>query len=152
MFSISFTSRNFHLKNKIHKQYKHDIVTSKTSITKSLNTIPGRCPQCTLRSTVVMLELPFESILRWVEEKDIVIQLSEHENSRSYSPHQQHTKMIPQFLMAMATETLTLIATAKESMGFLESGVTERASSNIYLNIPRIIGNNSHYNKKSHIP
>lgn len=51
-----------------------------------------------------MLELPFESILRWVKEKDIVIQLSEQVNSRNYSPHQSRTKMMPQFLTAMAIE------------------------------------------------
>ena len=33
-----------------------------------------------------MLELPYESILRWVEEKDNVIQLNEHINSKLFSP------------------------------------------------------------------
>ena len=86
-------------------------------VTKSLNCIPGRCPLCTSRSTVVMLELPFESILRWVEEKETVIQLSEHVNSKSYSPHQTHTLMMLPFLTAMVIEILNLIATVKESMG-----------------------------------
>ena len=48
-----------------------------------------------------MLELPFESILRWIEEKEIVIQLSEHVIQRVILP----IKMILPFLTAMVRDS-----------------------------------------------